>query len=103
MANGENPKNFSFTRSKMPPATRMKLAAMQREQFVKARDYQKKWAAYRKAAADGKDAAPPETDLSLDPLVEVLQRKRTVHFHSHRPDDLLTAVRPAEESGFEPG
>ena len=31
----------------------MKLAALQREQFVKARDYQQKWAAYRKAAAAG--------------------------------------------------
>src|SRR5438445_250091 len=78
MANGENPKNFNFTRSKMPPATRMKLAAMQREQFIKARDYQTKWATYRKAAAEGKELAPPETDLGLEPLVEVLQRKRTV-------------------------
>ncbi len=101
MANGENPKNFNFTRNKMPPGTRMKLAAMQREQFVRARDYQKKWAAYRKAQADGKDAAPPDTDIGLEPLVEVLERKRTVHFHSHRSDDLMTAVRLAEEFGFE--
>jgi imidazolonepropionase-like amidohydrolase len=101
MANGENPKNFNFTRNKQPPGTRMKLAAMQREQFVKARDYQKKWAAFRKAAAEGKDAPPPETDLGLDSLVEVLERKRTVHFHSHRSDDLMTAIRLSEEFGFE--
>src|SRR5207248_1340276 len=31
MANGENPKRFNWDR-KMPPATRMKLAALQREQ-----------------------------------------------------------------------
>jgi len=101
MANGENPKNFNFTRAKMPPGTRMKLAAMQREQFVKAREYQKKWAAYRKAVADGKEASPPDTDLGLEPLVEVLERKRTVHFHSHRADDLMTALRLADEFGFE--
>src|SRR5262249_19603955 len=101
MANGENPKNFNFTRNKMPPNTRMKLAAMQREQFVKARDYQAKWAAYRKAVAAGKEAPPPETDIGLEPLVEVLERKRTVHFHSHRADDLMTAARLAEEFGFE--
>jgi imidazolonepropionase-like amidohydrolase len=101
MANGENPKNFNFTRNRMPPNTRMKLAAMQREQFVKAREYQKKWAAYKKAVADGKEAAPPETDIGLESLVEVLERKRTVHFHSHRADDLLTAVRLSEEFGFE--
>ncbi len=101
MANGENPKNFNFERGKMPPATRMKLASMQREQFVKAREYQRKWAAYRKAVAEGKDATPPDTDLGLQALVEVLERKRTVHFHSHRADDLLTAVRLAEEFNFE--
>jgi imidazolonepropionase-like amidohydrolase len=101
MANGENPKNFNFTRSKMPPGTRMKLAAMQREQFVKAQEYKKKWEAYRKASAAGKDVPAPDTDLGMETLVEVLDRKRTVHFHSHRADDLLTAIRLAEEFGFE--
>ena len=56
MANGENPKGFNFDARKAPPATRMKLAALQREQFVKAREYQQKWDDYRKAKADGKDA-----------------------------------------------
>jgi imidazolonepropionase-like amidohydrolase len=101
MANGENPKRWNFEGRKMPPSTRMKLAALQREQFVKAREYQRKWAAYRKAQAEGKEATPPETDLALEPLVEVLERKRTVHFHSHRADDLMTAVRLAGEFGFE--
>ncbi|MCS7023019.1 MAG: amidohydrolase family protein [Gemmataceae bacterium] len=31
----------------------------------------------------------------------MLQRRRTVHFHCHRADDILTAVRLAEEFGFE--
>ena len=74
---------------------------MQREQFVKAREYQQKWDDYRKAKADGKDATPPDVDLALEPLVEVLERKRTVHFHCHRADDLMTAVRLAEEFDFE--
>src|SRR5205085_884083 len=101
MANGENPKSFNFARGKMPPATRMKLAALQREQFVKARDYQASWARYRKAKAAKKDVAPPDTDPALATLVEVLERKRTVHFHSHRADDLMTAMRLARELGFE--
>jgi imidazolonepropionase-like amidohydrolase len=101
MANGENPKNFNFTRNKMPPNTRMKLAAMQREQFVKARDYQRQWDTYRKAKADGKDRPPPDSDPAMDTLVEVLQHKRTVHFHSHRADDLMSAMRLAKEFDFE--
>jgi imidazolonepropionase-like amidohydrolase len=101
MANGENPKRFNFEGRKAAPATRMKLAALQREQFVKARDYQRQWANYHKKKDEGKEATPPDRDLSLEPLVEVLERKRTVHFHSHRADDLMTAVRLAEEFGFE--
>ena len=101
MANGENPKSFNFTRGKMPPSTRMKLASLQREQFVKARDYQKAWVAYRGKATTDKSAAAPDVDLALEPLVEVLERKRTVHFHSHRADDLMTALRLAEEFNFE--
>ncbi|MFO0930638.1 MAG: amidohydrolase family protein [Gemmataceae bacterium] len=101
MANGENPKGFNFGKNKTPPATRMKLAALQRAEFVKAREYRQKWVDYRQAKAAGKDATAPETDPALDSLVEVLDRKRTVHFHSHRADDLMTALRLAREFDFE--
>jgi imidazolonepropionase-like amidohydrolase len=100
MANGENPKGYG--RRQLAPTTRMKVTALQREQFVKAVDYQRKWAAYQKALASSeKPKAVPERDLALEPLVEALKRQRTVHFHSHRADDLMTAVRLAEEFGFE--
>src|SRR5262249_19028161 len=49
----------------------------------------------------GKDATPPDADPAMDNLVEVLERKRTVHFHCHRADDLLTALRLAREFDFE--
>src|SRR5579884_246627 len=101
MANGENPKRWNFEGRKMAPATRMKVAALQREQFAKARDYQRAWQRYRQAKTQGKDVSQPEVDLALEPLVEVLERKRTVHFHSHRADDLMTAIRLAKEFNFE--
>ena len=91
MANGENPKGYGRTKQQAP-FTRMKIAQLQREQFVKAKEYQAK----RKA-----DPAKTPRDLGLDPLVEVLEKKRTVHFHCHRADDLLTAIRISEEFGFE--
>jgi imidazolonepropionase-like amidohydrolase len=99
MANGENPKGYG--RRNQAPYTRMKVAALQREQFVKARDYQRQWAAYRAAEATGKEASPPDRDIALEPLVEVLECKRTVHFHTHRADDIMTTLRLAEEFGFE--
>ena len=100
MANGENPKRAYGSR-KQAPATRMKIAALQRAEFLKARDYQRKWDAYRKKLAAGEEAIVPEVDLALEPLAEVLARKRTVHFHSHRSDDILSVLRLADEFNFE--
>ncbi len=90
MANGENPKGYGKTKQQAP-FTRMKVAALQREQFVKAKEYLEKMKTDKK----------PDRDVSLEPLVEVLEKKRTVHFHCHRADDLMTAIRIAEEFGFE--
>jgi imidazolonepropionase-like amidohydrolase len=99
-ANGENPKG-AYGGKNQAPITRMKLAALQREQLAKAQAHKRQWDAYRKAKSEGKDATAPDRDINLDPLVEVLERKRTVHFHTHRADDIMTAVRLAEEFGFE--
>ena len=90
MANGENPKGYGKTKGQAP-FTRMKVAALQREQFVKAKEYLEKMKTDKK----------PDRDVSLEPLVEVLEKKRTVHFHCHRADDLMTAIRISEEFGFE--
>jgi imidazolonepropionase-like amidohydrolase len=90
MANGENPKGYGKNKGQAP-FTRMKVAALQRETFQKAKEYKAKLDAGEK----------PPRDVALEPLVEVLERKRTVHFHCHRADDLMTAVRIAEEFGFE--
>ncbi len=90
MANGENPKGYGKNKQQAP-FTRMKVAALQRQEFVKAHEYKAK-----------KDAGEKvERDVNLEPLVEVLEKKRTVHFHCHRADDLMTAVRISEEFGFE--
>lgn len=92
MANGTN----SIGTSPFP-GTRSKSAAMARELFVKAQEYQKK------IKAAGKDASKlPDRDLGLEALVEILEGRRIVHFHSHRHDDILTALRLAKEFGFTP-
>jgi len=49
----------------------MKLAALQREQLVKAQAYKRQWDNYNKLTATGVYAAAPERDINLDPLVEV--------------------------------
>jgi imidazolonepropionase-like amidohydrolase len=90
MANGTNSR-----RAPPFPGTRAKSAALAREQFVKAQEYRDKV----KAAA-GDAAKLPARDLGMEALVEVLEGKRVVHFHTHRHDDILTAIRLSKEFGF---
>ena len=91
MANGTNPMRGTANF----PGTRSKSAAMARELFVKAEDYKSK---IEKA---GKDSTKlPERDLNMEALVEVLQGKRIVHFHTHKMNDILTAIRLSKEFGF---
>ena len=91
MANGTNPMRATGGF----PGTRSKAAAMAREMFVKAQEYKKK---LDKA---GKDSTKfPERDLKMEGLVEVLEGKRIVHFHSHQVNDILTAIRLAKEFNF---
>lgn len=96
MANGENPKQYG--RKDKAPMTRMEEAALARGIYEKASQYKGKWDAYNKAVAAGdKTAKQPDRDLDLDPVVEVLEGKRVVHNHTHRADDIMTAIRLSEE------
>ncbi|MEO7146218.1 MAG: amidohydrolase family protein [Bryobacteraceae bacterium] len=90
MANGTN--------SRRPPpfpGTRAKSVALVREQYIKAQEYRNK---IRLAAGD-RTKMPPR-DLAMEGLVEVLDGKRTVMFHTHRDDDILSVLRLAGEFHF---
>ncbi|CAM2798660.1 amidohydrolase [Saccharomonospora xinjiangensis] len=90
---GENPKRVYGDKDKTP-STRLGVAAVLREAFTKARNY----AAQRDAAAaEGK---PFEVDLTLETLTRVLDGELYWDQHTHRADDIVTAVRIAEEFGY---
>ena len=91
-ANGTNPLRAGGGNF---PGTRARSAALVRDQFIKAKDYQ------AKVAKAGNDAAKlPPRDLAMEALVEVLEGKRVVHFHTHRHDDIMTVLRLQKEFGF---
>lgn len=91
MANGTNPMRGTAGF----PGTRSKEAAMDRDLFLKAIEYKKK---IEKA---GKDSSKmPERDLRMEAMVEVLEGKRIVHFHTHKAIDILTCLRLQKEFGF---
>lgn len=93
MANGTNPMRAGAVAGY--PGTRSRSASLVRDLFTKAVEYKKK---IEKA---GKDSTKmPERDLRMEPLVEVLNGRRMVHFHTHKANDILTAIRLAKEFGM---
>lgn len=102
---GENPKRTNFPqlpgRERRYPATRMGVAEVIRDAFVRARDYKAAHDEYRAAAArDEKRLLPPRRDLQLEPLVEILEGKRFVHAHCYRADEIVMLLNLADEFGF---
>lgn len=77
------------------PGTRAKSVSIMRENLIKAQEYRDK---IKKAGND--KSKLPNRDLVLEALVEVLDGKRVVHFHTHRHDDILSALRLQKEFGF---
>jgi imidazolonepropionase-like amidohydrolase len=100
MANGENPKRRG-AESGSSPGTRPAIAALQRDLFLRARAYQKKWELHRSKRTRGEESEAPERSLELEPIVEILEGRRTVHHHTHRSDDIITVLRLQREFGFD--
>jgi imidazolonepropionase-like amidohydrolase len=104
MALGENPKRV-YGQQKKAPSTRMGNAAALRAALVDAQNYMAKWQQYEqeraeheaKVEAGDKMPKPPERDLKLEALSKVLRREMKARVHAHRTDDMLTAIRIAEE------
>ncbi len=94
MAFGENPKRV-YGEQKKTPATRLGVAAVVRNYFMKVQDYMKKKAAAEK---DGKEFTDRDPKLEIGEMV--LKGKIPARIHAHRADDILTAARIADEFGF---
>ena len=86
---GENPKN-SYGRNKSTmPMTRMASAAIFRRTIEEAKRYAAK-----------KEAGEAVYDSKMEALLPLLRGEIGLHVHAHRSDDILTALRLANEFGF---
>jgi imidazolonepropionase-like amidohydrolase len=90
---GENPKRVYGEKDKLP-STRLGVAAVIRDAFTKAQDYRsaREW-----AAGEG---TPFERDNTSEILLKVLDGELPWCQHSHRADDIATAIRLSEEFGY---
>jgi imidazolonepropionase-like amidohydrolase len=90
---GENPKRVYGEKDKTP-ATRLGVATVIREALGRAQDYRRK----REHAADS--GAPFDRDPACEVLVGVLDGTLAWDQHTHRADDIATAIRLSEEFGY---
>ena len=89
MACGENPKRVYGSKGR-EPATRMGNMAVNRQTWIKAREYQKKRAA-------GKDQT---RDLGMETLADVLEGKILVQNHCYRADEMANVIDMSKEFGY---
>jgi imidazolonepropionase-like amidohydrolase len=90
---GENPKRV-YAEKKQTPQTRLGTALIIREAFTAAQHYR---AARAAAEATGE---PFKVDLGLETLARVLDGELAWDQHAHRHDDIVTAIRLADEFGY---
>ncbi len=95
---GENPKRV-YGEQKKTPSTRLGTAAVIRGALVAAANYLERIdAEERKPEAERK---PVERDLKLEARGLVLRKQIPWRQHCHRSDDLATAIRIADEFGYD--
>ena len=96
IAFGENPKGCYGQNGRKEPITRMGVAALLREELAKAQRYMND--------VDAAEKDPAKTrpyDFKLEAMLPVMRHEIPLKAHAHRADDILTAVRVAEEFGVD--
>lgn len=86
---GEGPKT-NYAPLKVMPMTRMGIAALMRENLLKAREYMKKQASGSRSPMD----------FTCEALAKILRRELPLAVHANRMDDIYTALRIAKEFDF---
>jgi imidazolonepropionase-like amidohydrolase len=95
---GENPKRVYGEQNKLP-STRLGTAAVIRSALVDAANYLSRIESeQRKPEAERR---PVDRDLKLEALGRVLRREIPWRQHCHRADDIATALRLADEFGYD--
>jgi imidazolonepropionase-like amidohydrolase len=94
---GENPKRVYGDR-KETPSTRLGTAAVIRSAFVEASNYLARQDSENHFSERN---GPTPRDLKLEALGRVLRREIPWRQHCHRADDIATAMRLAQEFGYE--
>ncbi|MBL8760350.1 MAG: amidohydrolase family protein [Phycisphaerae bacterium] len=105
--------NGSGQRSRYP-VSRMGVEGLIRDRFTAAQDYIKEWKAYSdkvspllrlRLAPDElrrriAEIPAPRRDLELEAIAQLIERRRLIHCHSYRGDEILMLARLTRDFGF---
>ncbi len=93
---GENQKRAYGTKGQAP-STLMGEAAVVRQKLCEAQNYVAKWKAWEDG---GRKGAPPERNLQLEALAQVLEGKVRLNIHSYQVNHFETLFRIGDEFHF---
>jgi imidazolonepropionase-like amidohydrolase len=96
MANGTNPQGGGGD-----PQSRMGAAYLQRKALHTGQTRLQALQQRAERPPRRRPAPTPAPELEGDALAEVVSGQRTVHFHTHRADDVVTILRLQREFGLE--
>ncbi len=94
---GENVKqsNWGDQFNTRYPQSRMGVDQIIRDAFARSRDYAAAWERWNTAH----EGLPPRRDLELEAIAEILAKRRWIHCHSYRQDEILALIRACDDFG----
>ena len=92
---GENVKqsNWGDEYTTRYPQTRMGVEQIMRDRLHAASAYARRWKQWQTS----RTGMPPRRDLELEALSEILNRRRWIHCHSYRQDEILALLNTLEQ------
>lgn len=99
---GENPTRVHGAGSGIVPRTRMGVEQVFRQAFSKAQEYMAEWEEYNKNKGKrGYKGMPPQYNLRMEVVADILKGNIIVHCHSYRADEILMLMEVFKDYGIE--
>ncbi len=92
---GENPMRVHGEGRNIFPRTRMGIEQLFRMSFSEAQNYMQSWSDYK----SGKQKTPPEYNLRMETLADILKGEILIHCHSYRADEILMLMGVLSDYG----
>ncbi len=92
---GENPMRVHGEGRRITPRTRMGVEQVFRKSFADAQVYMENWNQFN----SGKIKSPPQYDLKMETMADILKGEILIHCHSYRADELLMLLNVLSDYG----